>query len=107
CPTTQCPAGVLAFDSHRVYRSDGVRSRARRGVDAPRICPAFFALGGDARVRAAHLLVTLSFGGSFLRRPQSAPGYAALALALYQRDFGAPPASSLSEHQAADQPASP
>lgn len=107
CPTTQCPAGVLAFDSHRVYRSDGVRSRPRRGVDAPRICPAFFALGGNARVRAAHLLVTLSFGGSFLRRPQSAPGYAALALALYQSDFGAPPASSLAEHQAADRPASP
>lgn len=104
-PARDCPAGALAFDNRRVYKSGSVTARRRSGSRDPRICPDFLALGTDDRARAAHSLVALSFGDSFLRRPQSVFGYAALALAMYRNDFGAPPASSLAEHRAADQAA--
>jgi hypothetical protein len=103
-PARDCPADAIAFDSRRVYKNGSVSARRRSGSRDPRICPAFFALGTDDRVRAAHTLVSLSFGDS-LQRPGSVFGYAALALAIYRSDFGAPPASNLAEHQAADQPA--
>ena len=107
-PARACPANALAFDNRRVYRTGAVASRARAGSSAPRICPPFFSLAGaDDRARAAHVVVSLSFGNSFLIHPDRAWGYAALALALYRRDIGGAPAASLAEHQAADQPASP
>lgn len=104
-PARECPAGALAFDDRRVYKNGSVTARRRSGSRDPRICPDFLALGINDRARAAHSLVALSFGDSFLRRPQSVFGYAALALAMYRSDFGAPPAASLAEHRAADQAA--
>ncbi len=106
-PARSCPAGALAFDNRRVYRSGAASARRRSGSSDPRICPAFFALSADDRARAAHVLVSLSFAGANLQRPQMAWGYAALALAIYRNDFGAPPASNLAEHQAADRGVSP
>lgn len=101
-PARDCPAGAFAFDDHHTYSSGRVSARRGGGSRDPRICPAFFALGTDDRIRAAHVLAALSFGGSLVRRPGSIFGYAALALAIYRRDFGAPPAANLAEHQAAD-----
>jgi hypothetical protein len=92
----------MAFDDRRMYRNGSVTPRRRPAIHNPRVCPAFFALGADDRARVAHVMVYLSFGDSFLARPQRAFGYASLALAIYRRDFGAPPASSLAEHTAAD-----
>jgi hypothetical protein len=107
-PARACPSNALAFDNRRIYRSGAVASRSRSGSSDPRICPAFFSLGSpDDRARAAHVIVSLSFGNSILIHPDRAWGYAALALALYRRDIGAAPAASLAEHQAADQPPSP
>jgi|GEM_PF-2903773 len=109
CPSASaCPANALAFDNRRIYRSGTVASRSISGSSAPRICPPFFSLATtDDRARAAHVIVSRSFGDSFLIHKDRAWGYAALALALYRRDIGAPPAANLAEHQAADQPASP
>jgi hypothetical protein len=104
-PARSCPAGAVAFDNRRVYRSGAASAQRRTGSSDPRICPPFFALSADDRARAAHVLVSLSFAGAPLRRPQMAWGYAALALAIYRGDFGAPPASSLAEHQEADRTA--
>jgi hypothetical protein len=101
-PAGSCPAGVMAFDDRRMYRNGSVTPRRRPAIHNPRVCPAFFALGADDRARVAHVMVSLSFGDSFLARPQRAFGYASLVLAIYHRDFGAPPASSLAEHTAAD-----
>jgi len=107
-PARACPRNALAFDNRRIYRSGSVVSSSRSGSSDPRICPAFFSLAtADDRARAAHVIVSLSFANSFLVHPQHAWGYAALALALYRRDIGAAPASSLAEHQAADLPATP
>ena len=107
-PARACPRNALAFDNRRIYRSGAVASSSRSGSSAPRICPAFFSLAAsDDRARAAHVIVSLSFGNSFLIHPERAWGYAALALALYRRDIRAAPAASLAEHQAADQPATP
>jgi hypothetical protein len=104
-PARDCPAGAYAFDNRRVYKNGSVTARRRGTSLDPRICPGFFSLSTDDRIRAAHTLMSLSFGDDFLQRPQSVFGYAALALAIYRRDFGAPPAANLAEHQAADQAA--
>jgi hypothetical protein len=101
-PASSCPAGVMAFDDRRAYRNGTVTLRRRPAIHNPRICPAFFALAADDRARVAHVIVSLSFGDSFLLHPDRAWGYASLALAIYHRDFSAPPASSLAEHTAAD-----
>jgi len=104
CPAARlCPANALAFDNQRIYRSGSVTARRLAGSSDPRICPAFFSIpSGDDRAKAAHVIVTLSFAASILRHPEKAWGYAALALAIYRRDIGAPPAASLAEHTAAD-----
>jgi Domain of unknown function (DUF4157) len=102
-----CPANAVAFDNRRAYRTAGVVARPRSISSTPRICPSFFSLSADDQARVAHMLVSLSFGESFLLRKDKAPGYASLALALYQQDISAPPAASLAEHQAADAPAAP
>ncbi|MBZ5522160.1 MAG: DUF4157 domain-containing protein [Acidobacteriia bacterium] len=109
CPAARaCPANALAFDNRRIYQDGSVVARRRAGSSDPRICPAFFSLtGADDRARAAHVIVSLSFGDSFLIHPDRAWGYARLALAIYRRDIGAVPAASLAEHQAADRPATP
>ena len=107
CPAARtCPANAVAFDNRRIYRTGGlVVSSPRGGSSAPRICPAFFSLAtADDRARMAHVIVSRSFGDSFLIRKERVWGYATLALEIYRRDIGAPPASSLAEHQAADQP---
>jgi hypothetical protein len=106
-PAGSCPAGTMAFDDRRIYRNGSVVSRRRPTIHNPRICAAFFALAADDRARVAHAIVSLSFGDSFLRHPDRAWGYASLALAIYHRDFSAPPASSLAEHTAADAASSP
>jgi len=107
CATAgECPAGALGFDARRVFEN-GTFTSQRRRVTAPRFCPGFFALSVDDRARAVHAMMSLSFADSYLQRPQSAWGYARLALAIYRRDFGAPPASSLAEHEAADRPPAP
>jgi len=103
---SQCPANAIGFDGRRVFENGTFTSR-RSTVPAPRLCPGFFALGTDDRARAAHAIMSLSSASSYLQRPQDAWGYARLALAIYRRDFGAPPASSLAEHQAADRPPAP
>lgn len=104
CPAARlCPANALAFDNQRIYRSGSVTARRLGGSSNPRICPAFFSIAsGDDRAKAAHVIVTLSFGASILRHPEKAWGYAELALAIYRRDIGAAPAASLAEHTAAD-----
>src|SRR5262249_9082949 len=105
CASASACPNALAFDDRRIYRSGTVISRSLPGSRNPRICRAFFNLAtADDRARAAHFIVSLSFGDSLRITPQRAWGYASLALALYRRDIGAPPASSLAEHQAADQP---
>jgi Domain of unknown function (DUF4157) len=104
-PQRECAADVLGFDDRRSFKNGSVSPRRGRGGGDPRICPAFFALATDDRARAMHVFMALSFGDSFLRRPGSVFGYAALALAIYRSDFGAPPAANLAEHQAADRPA--
>jgi hypothetical protein len=101
-PASSCPAGAMAFDDRRIYRNGSVVPRRRPAIHNPRICAAFFTLGADDRARVAHVIVSLSFGDSFLLHPDLAWGYASLALAIYHRDFGAPPAGSLAEHTAAD-----
>jgi len=105
-PASACPANALAFDDRRIYRNGSVVARRQPAVRNPRLCAAFFTLNADDRARAAHVLVSLSFGDTLLAHPERAWGYAALALAIYHRDFGAPPASSLAEHTAADAPQS-
>jgi hypothetical protein len=106
-PARTCPSNALAFDNRRIYRSGSVVSSSRGGSSNPRICPGFFNLPtADDRARAAHVIVSRSFGDFFLIHKDRVWGYAALALALYRRDIGAAPASSLAEHQAADQPPS-
>ena len=102
-----CPANVVAFDNRRAYRNLSVVARPRSITPTPRFCPAFFTLAADDQTRVAHMVVSLSFGESFLLRKDKAPGYASLALALYQQDISAPPAASLAEHQAADAPVAP
>jgi hypothetical protein len=102
-PATACPTDALGFDDRRVYKDGSVSPRRRSGND-PRICPPFFSLDTDGRARAAYAIVALSFGDSYIQRKQNVWGYASLALAIYHRDFGAPPAASLAEHQAADRP---
>jgi hypothetical protein len=107
-PRRTCPANALAFDNRRVYRDGSVVMSSRSGSSAPRICPGFFNLpGADERARAAHVIVSRSFGDSLLIHKDRVWGYAALALEIYRRDIGAPPASSLAEHQAADRPPAP
>ena len=106
-PASACPANAVAFDDHRIYRNGSVVARSQPAVRNPRLCPAFFALNADDRARAAHVLVSLSFGATLLSHRERAWNYASLALAIYHRDFGAPPASSLAEHTAADAPQSP
>jgi hypothetical protein len=101
-PASSCPAGALAFDDQRIYRNGSVIPRRRPAIRNPRICAAFFSLSPDDRARVAHVIVSLSFGSSFLLHPDRAWGYASLALAIYSRDSSAPPASSLAEHTAAD-----
>lgn len=101
-PASSCPAGALAFDDRRIYRNGSVVPRRRSAIHNPRICAAFFALAADERARVAHVIVSLSFGDFFLLHPDRAWGYASLALAIYHRDFSAPPAASLAEHTAAD-----
>lgn len=105
-PASACPANALAFDNRRIYRNGSIVARRQPAVRNPRLCAAFFVLNADDRARAAHVLVSLSFGDSLLAHPERAWGYASLALELYHRDFGAPPASSLAEHTAADAPQS-
>lgn len=106
-PARTCPSNALAFDDRRIYRSGSVVSSRRSGSSNPRICPGFFSLPtADDRARAAHVIVSRSFGDSFLLHKDRVWDYAALALALYRRDIGATPASSLAEHQAADRPPS-
>jgi hypothetical protein len=109
CPRAgTCPTNALAFDNRRIYRNGSVVSSFRGGSSNPRICPGFFNLPtADDRARAAHVIVSRSDGDSYLIHKDRVWGYAALALALYRHDIGAPPASSLAEHQAADQPPSP
>jgi hypothetical protein len=106
CPAARaCPANALAFDNRRLYRSGSVVSSSRSGSSAPRICPGFFSLAtADDRARAAHVIISRSFGDSLLIHKNRVWSYAALALELYRIGVGAPPASSLAEHQAADQP---
>jgi hypothetical protein len=103
-----CPAGVLAMDDRRMYRDGGTRARRGRPSNTIRVCPAFFALSSDVRARVAYVMVALAFGDRLLQHPNRIWQYASFALALYQSDFGAPPASSLAEHQSADAtPAAP
>ena len=107
-PARMCPANALAFDNRRIYRNGSVVSSSRSGSSDPRICPGFFSLAtADDRARAAHVIVSRSFGDSILTNKDRVWGYAALALAIYRRDIGAAPASSLAEHQAADRPPPP
>jgi Domain of unknown function (DUF4157) len=98
----ECPANAIAVDDRRIYRNGSVTSRARRGSRTPGICAGFFALSADERARAAHVMVSLGFVDTSLRHPDRVWAYASLALAIYQSDLGAPPATSLAEHQAAD-----
>jgi hypothetical protein len=107
CVASGCPANAVAFDNRRAYRTASVVARPRSITPAPRFCPGFFTLSADDQARVAHMVVSLSFGESFLLHKDKAPGYASLALALYQQDIGAPPAASLAEHQAADAPFAP
>jgi hypothetical protein len=106
-PASLCPSSAIAFENRHVYRDGSTISRSSGTSRTPRICPAFFNItSADQRARAAHVIVSLSFGDSFLLHPERAWGYASLAMEIYRRDIGAAPAASLAEHQAADAAAS-
>ena len=108
CATVRdCPDGALAFDNRRIYRNGAVSERRRRGNVDIHLCPAYFSLSIEDRVRVTHAIMSLSTGDFFLQRPQNVWGYAGLALAIYRDDFGVPPAANLSEHLAADRAATP
>ncbi len=97
-----CPANAIALDNRRVYNNGSVTPRSTRGSSTPSICPGFFTLSADERARAAHVIVSLGFVDTNLLHPNRVWDYASLALAIYRSDLGAPPATSLAEHQAAD-----
>ncbi|MDQ1713135.1 MAG: hypothetical protein QOE45_2585 [Frankiaceae bacterium] len=100
--TGRCAGSVLAWSTKADVTATTVTMRA--GGAYPTVvtfCPAFLTAAEDVRNRVAFALVPASWGWA-IRQPANLLKYAATAQALWNIDLGAPPASNLGEHQAAD-----